>query len=302
MKSLFLFLLLLGTIIEPHAQELLIARPTVFVYKNPASSGERAGIASIGMPVKLLEKSKNGKFWKISQDKGATGWITPSQVFTIDKRTQKEASFEVVRAYINNPHEGGKENEEVEKWIKNLKNDKTLTTSEQAELELFRLLTIQQIARTLQPNSSEWKTWLARHNDLLYNTDFGNTGYFLKAEYLWKLESSLPTTDPLKERIAYAAGTIETGGECEGYWVCVLERAMSKAGEYLKRHPKGKNATSVVQSLYEELQYMAPAEIKSMDASDQKIIKKLAAEWKAVLAKVADSPTKKQLISLFNKV
>ncbi len=77
---------------------------------------------------------------------------------------------------------------------------------------------------------------------------------------------------------------------------------MSKAGEYLKRHPKGKNAAWVVKNLQEELQNMDPAEIKNMDATDQKLTKKLATEWKSVLAKVADSQSKKQLLTLFNKI
>lgn len=302
MKSLFLFLLLLGTAIELRDQEGMISRPKVFFYKTPTTSGESAGMLGIGTRIKVVEKSKNGKFLKVSHDKGPTGWISTTQLLNIDNLSLKEASLAVIRAYMSNPHEGGEENDEVEKWVKSLKSDKTLTTTEQAELELYRLLTIQRIARTIQPNSDEWKTWVARHNDLLYNTDFGNTGYFLKADYLWKLESSLPATEPLKERIAYEASTIETGGECEGYWVCVLERAMSKAGEYLKRHPKGKNTPAVVQSLQEEFQNIDPAEIKNMDASDQKLTKKLATEWKSILSKVADSSSKKQLLAIFNKV
>ncbi len=302
MKPLFSFLLLLSTIVSLYAQDFMIASPKVVSYKTPASSGASAGTYSIGTTVKLLEKSTNGKFLKVSQEKGATGWVTSSQVVALNKRMVKEVALVVARSYMATPKEDGKANAEVENWLKSLKLDKTLTPSEQAELELYRLLTIQRIARTIQPDSNEWKTWIARHNDLLYNTDFGNAGYFLKAEYLWKLESSLPATEPLKERIAYEAGKLETGGECEGYWVCVLERAMSKAGEYLKRHPKGKNAVSVVQSLAEEFQYMEPAEVKNMDASDQKIAKKLAAEWKNVLANVADSPAKKQLLTIFGKI
>lgn len=302
MKPIFSFLLLLGIIVNLHAQEWMIARPTVFFYKMPATSGESTGMPGIGTRVKVVEKSKNGKFLKVSQDKGITGWVTTAQLISIDKLSPKVASLAVIRAYMSNPHEGGEENAEVEKWVKNLKSDKTLTITEQVELELYRLLIIQRIARTIQPDSNEWKTWIARRNDLLYNTDFGNAGYFLKAEYLWKLESSLAANEPLKERIAYEAGKLETGGECEGYWVCVLERAMSKAGEYLKRHPKGKNAPAVVQSLQEEFQNMDTAEIKNMEAGDQKIAKKLATEWKAVLAKAADSPAKKQLLIIFNKV
>lgn len=284
------------------AQQLMIAQPKVVLYKTAAASGASVGKLTIGTAVKLVEKSKNGQFLKVSQEKGLTGWIATTQARSIDNLPLKEATLGVARNYINNPHEEGEYNAEVEKWVKALKSDKSMTAVELAELEFYRLLTIQRICRTIQPESAEWKSWLASHNDLIYNTDFGNSGYFLKAEYLWKLESTLANTEPLKERIAFEAGKIETGGECEGYWVCVLERAMSKAGEYLKRHPKGKNAAWVVKNLQEELQNMDPAEIKNMDATDQKLTKKLATEWKSVLAKVADSQSKKQLLTLFNKI
>lgn len=284
------------------AQQLMIAQPKVVLYKTAASSGASVGKLTIGTSVNLLEKSKNGQFLKVSQEKELTGWIATEQALTIDKLAPKDAALAVVRSYIKTPNEGGEENVEVEKWLKALKSDKRMTLIELTELEFYRLLSIQRICRTIQPESPAWKNWLSNHNDLIYNTDFGNSGYFLKAEYLWKLEGTLASSEPLKERIAFEAGKIETGGECEGYWVCVLERAMSKAGEYLKRHPKGKNAPLVVQSLQEELQNMDPAEIKSLDTTDQKLTKKLALEWKAVLSKVADSQSKKQLVTLFNKI
>jgi hypothetical protein len=284
------------------AQDFIVAQPKASVFKNPASTGATVGTYRIGTKVKLLEKSANGKFLKVSQDKGAMGWVAYAQVVAFDKPTPKEVFLGIARNYMNKPKEGGVANVEVESWLTSLKTDKTLSPTEQPEIEFYRLVTVQRIARSIPFGTNELKTWVDSHKKEVYYTDFGNAGYFLKAEYLWKLESMLPATDPLKERVAYEAGKLETGGECEGYWVCVLERAMSKAGEYLKRHPKGKNAASVVQSLWEEFQNMDPAEIKNMDASDQKIAKKWAIEWKAVLAKAADSPSKKQLISLFNQV
>lgn len=284
------------------AQDYMIVQPKVSSFKNPASTGAIAGTYRIGARVKLLEKSANGKFLKVSQEKGATGWVTSAQVAPFDKPMPKEVFLGIARNYMNKPKEDRSANIEVENWLTSLKTDKTLSPTEQTEIEFYRLVTIQRIARSIPFGTNELKTWVDSHKKEVYYTDFGNAGYFLKGEYLWKLESALPATDPLKERIAYEAGIIETGGECEGYWVCVLERAMSKAGEYLKRHPKGKNASSVVQSLWEEFQNMDPAEIKNMDASDQKIAKKWATEWKAVLSKTADSSSKKQLIALFNKV
>lgn len=284
------------------AQDFIVSQPKVSSFKNPASTGATAGTYRIGVKVKLLEKSANGKFLKVSQDKGAIGWVASAQVAPFDKPTPKEVFLGIARNYMNKPKEEGAANIEVENWLNSLKTDKTLSPTESAEVDFYRLLTIQRIARSIPFGTNELKAWVDSHKKEVYYTDFGNAGYFLKADYLWKLESTLPSTDPLKERIAYEAGIIETGGECEGYWVCVLERAMSKAGEYLKRHPKGKKASSVIESLWEELQNMDPAEIKNMDTSDQKIVKKLATEWKVVLAKAADSPSKKQLIALFNKV
>lgn len=284
------------------AQDFIVSQPKVSAFKNPAPTGATAGTYRIGVKVKLLVKSANGKFLKVSQDKGAIGWVASAQVAPFDKLTPKEVFLGIARNYMNKPKEEGAANIEVENWLNSLKTDKTLSPTESAEVDFYRLLTIQRIARSIPFGTNELKAWVDSHKKEVYYTDFGNAGHFLKAEYLWKLESTLPATDPLKERIAYEAGIIETGGECEGYWVCVLERAMSKAGEYLKRHPKGKKASSVIESLWEELQNMDPAEIKNMDTSDQKIVKKLATEWKVVLAKAADSPSKKQLIALFNKV
>ncbi|AYQ31637.1 SH3 domain-containing protein [Runella sp. SP2] len=283
------------------AQEYMIAHPKVSAFKNPASTGATAGTYRIGTKVKLLEKSANGKFLKVSQEKGATGWVASAQVVVLDKPTPKEVSLGIARSYNNKPKEGGAANVEVENWLNSLKTDKMLTPTELAEVEFFRLVTIQRIARSIPFGTNELKSWTDSHKKEVYYSDFGNAGHFLQQDLLWKLETTVPATDPLKERIAYEASQLETGGECEGYWVCVLDRALSKSGEYLKRHPKGKNANTLVQSVLEEFKYLDPAEVKSYDAADQKLAKKSANDWKNILSKTAESAEKKQLIALLNK-
>ena len=283
------------------AQEYMIAQPKVNAFKNPASTGATAGTYRIGTKVKLLEKSANGKFLKVSQEKGATGWVASAQVVVLDKPTPKEVSLGIARSYNNKPKEDGAANVEVENWLNSLKTDKTLSPIEQTEVEFYRLVTIQRIARSIPFGTNQLKSWVGGHKKEVYFTDFGNAGHFLNGELLWKLESTVPANDPLKERIAYTGSQLETGGECEGYWVCVLERALSKSGEYLKRHPKGKNANALVQSVLEEFKYLDPAEVKSYDAADQKLTKKSANDWKNILGKTADSANKKQLIALLNK-
>lgn len=283
------------------AQEYMIAQPKVSSFKNPASTGATAGSYRIGTKVKLLEKSANGKFLKVSQEKGATGWVTTTQVVPFDKPTPKDISLNIARNYNNRPKEDGAANVEVENWLNSLKTDKTLSPIEQTEVEFYRLVTIQHIARSIPFGTNQLKSWVDGHKKEVYFTDFGNAGHFLNGELLWKLESTVPANDPLKERIAYTGSQLETGGECEGYWVCVLERALSKSGEYLKRHPKGKNANALVQSVLEEFKYLDPAEVKSYDAADQKLTKKSANDWKNILGKTADSANKKQLIALLNK-
>ena len=283
------------------AQEYIIAQPKVTAFKNPASTGVTAGTYRIGTKVKLLEKSANGKFLKVSPEKGAAGWVSSIQIVPFDKPTPKEVFLNIARNYDNKPKEGGVANVEVENWLTSLKTDKTLTPTEQAEIEFYRLVTIQRIARSIPFGTNELKSWVDSHKKEVYYSDYGNAGHFLNGDLLWKLEATVPATDPLKERIAYAGSQLETGGECEGYWVCVLDRAFSKSGEYLKRHPKGKNANALVQSVLEEFKYLDPAEVKSYDASDKKLVKKSANDWKNILSKTADSAGKKQLIAILNK-
>lgn len=301
MKNLFSILFALFFSLSVVAQEYMVAQPKVSAFKNPASTGATAGSYRIGTKVKLLEKSANGKFLKISQDKGATGWVTPSQIVALDKPTPKEVSLSIARSYNNKPKEGGAANVEVESWLTSLKTDKTLTPTELAEVEFFRLVTIQRIARSIPFGTNELKSWTDSHKKEVYYSDYGNAGHFLQQDLLWKLEATVPATDPLKERIAYEASQLETGGECEGYWVCVLDRALSKSGEYLKRHPKGKNANALVQSVLEEFKYSDPAETKTYDAADKKLVKKSANDWKNILSKTTDSADKKQLIAILNK-
>lgn len=301
MKKLLSFLFASFFSLSVVAQEYMVAQPKVSAFKNPASTGATAGTYRIGTKVKLLEKSANGKFIKVSQDKGATGWVTSTQVMPFDKPTPKEVLLGVARTYANKPKEGGAANVEVENWLTSLKTDKTFSQAEQAEIEFYRLITIQRIARSIPFGTNELKSWVNSHKKEVYYSDFGNAGYFLSPDLLWKLESTVPTNDPLKERIAYAGSQLETGGECEGYWVCVLERALSKSGEYLKRHPKGKNGPALVQSVLEEFKYLDPAEVKSYDAADQKLTKKSASDWKNILSKTAESSEKKQLIAILNK-
>ncbi|MBB3839481.1 hypothetical protein FHS57_003490 [Runella defluvii] len=301
MKNLFSILFVLLFSLSVVAQEYMVAQPKVSAFKNPASTGATAGSYRIGAKVKLLEKSANGKFLKISQDKGATGWVTPSQIVALDKPTPKEVSLSIAHGYNNKPKESGAANVEVESWLTALKTDKTLTPTELAEIEFFRLVTIQRIARSIPFGTNELKYWTDSHKKEVYYSDYGNAGHFLQQDLLWKLEATVPATDPLKERIAYEASQLETGGECEGYWVCVLDRALSKSGEYLKRHPKGKNANALVQSVLEEFKYSDPAETKTYDAADKKLVKKSANDWKNILSKTTDSADKKQLIAILNK-
>jgi|GEM_PF-3361313 len=301
MKTLFSSLLTVCSISLLHAQDLMIASPKVTSYKNAAASGPSAGSYKIGSQVKLVEKSANGKFYKVSQDKGATGWITSAQAVPLNKPTTKEVTLTVARNYNAKPSENSTANVEVENWLKAVKEDKSLTTTELAEVEFFRLVTIQRIARSIPFGTNQLKAWTDSHKKEVYYSDYGNAGHFLQQDLLWKLEATVPATEPLKERIAYEASQLETGGECEGYWVCVLDRALSKSGEYLKRHPKGKNANALVQSVLEEFKYSDPAETKTYDAADKKMVKKSVADWKTILSKTNDSPAKKELLVLLAK-
>ena len=302
MKYLFFALIASFFSLSILAQEYMVAQPKVSTFKNPASTGATAGNYRIGTKVKLLEKSANGKFLKVSQDKGATGWVTPSQIVALDKPTPKEIFLSIARSYNSKPKEDGVANVEVENWLNSLKTDKTLTHTELAEVEFLRLVTIQRIARSIPFGTNELKSWTDSHKKEVYYSDYGNAGHFLQQDLLWKLEATVPATDPLKERIAYEASQLETGGECEGYWVCVLDRALSKSGEYLKRHPKGTNASELVKSVLEEFRYLDPAEVKSYDATGQKLAKKSANDWKTILNKTAESSEKKQLIAVLNKL
>ncbi|MCA0234469.1 MAG: SH3 domain-containing protein [Bacteroidetes bacterium] len=301
MKKLLSFLFASFFSLSVIAQEYMVAQPKVSAFKNPALTGATAGTYRIGTKVKLIEKSANGKFIKVSQEKGPTGWVASAQVIPSDKPTPKEIFLGIARSYVNKPKEGGAANVEVESWLNSLKADKTLSPTEQAEIEFHRLITIQRIARSIPFGTNELKSWTDSHKKEVYYSDFGNAGHFLQQDLLWKLEATVPATDPLKERIAYEASQLETGGECEGYWVCVLERALTKSGEYLKRHPKGKNAHLLIKSVLEEFQYLDPTEVKSYDAADQKTAKKSANDWKNTLNKTAEHPEKKQLISILNK-
>lgn len=297
--SIFLFW---GLLNSATAQEWVITRPLTSLYKEPFLKGQSNGSIAIGSSVKLLEKSSNGKALKVSSSTGKIGWIGSSQAQIIDQKPLNTILLEAARAYMLRPEEESSPNLEVEKWITNLKNDKSFTSLQLAELELYRLLCIQKIARTVQPDNTKLKTWISTHKNYVYYSDYGNAGYFLDPQLLWKLESSLPANTPLKEQVAFEASNLEIGGECEGYWVCVLERAMNKAGNYLKKHPNGKNAAFFVNNLKEELGSLPIDSIKEMDAADQKSTKKLANEWRAVLAKVPDSAAKKSLLAIFNKI
>jgi hypothetical protein len=297
--SIFLVWGLLNSAI---AQELVITRPATSLYQEPSLTGKPNDSVGIGSSVKLLEKSRNGKALKISSSTGKIGWIGTNYTKIIDPKSLHTILLEVARAYMLRPEEDSSPNLEVEKWIMSLKNDKNFSSLQIAELELYRLLCIQKIARTVQPDNTKLKTWTSTHKGYIYYSDYGNAGYFLDPQLLWKLESSLPANTPLKEQVAFEASNLEIGGECEGYWVCVLERAMNKAGNYLKKHPNGKNAAFFVNNLKEELGALPIDSIKEMDAADQKSTKKLASEWRAVLVKVPDSAAKKSLLAIFNKI
>jgi hypothetical protein len=48
--------------------------------------------------------------------------------------------------------------------------------------------------------------------------------------------------------------------------------------------------------------HLDPAEVKSYDATGQKLAKKSANDWKTILNKTAESSEKKQLIAVLNKL
>ena len=98
--------------------------------------------------------------------------------------------------------------------------------------------------------------------------------------------------------IAWQAAHATHGGECEGFVECMSYRLQITQGEYLKRYPKGRYVTPILEEINEELSYMAKEAPNQRDN-----VKEIDfATWDKILTPLSKSPTLDKTQQLLKKI
>ncbi|WP_020394720.1 SH3 domain-containing protein [Thiolinea disciformis] len=154
----------------------------------------------------------------------------------------------------------------IDKTIPNIKN-----TAIKAEMELLRLLALQETLNTISSNSimndsrrsdKAYTDWLAQYRKSFDLFDDEISGrWLIPVKYYWHLADKYAKTQAGDE-LAWQASQASLGGECEGDISCNLHRESLTRGEYLRRFPAGKYVNQSLIELKEVLDFIH-SELKS---------------------------------------
>src|SRR5688572_28380368 len=90
----------------------------------------------------------------------------------------------------------------------------------------------------------------ANAKDIVYSDP--SAEYYVRSDRFWDLQEEYKGTS-IADDIAWAAAQNPMAGECEGDVNCYLYLVISTNGEYLKRYPNGKKASTAISDIGEAL-------------------------------------------------
>lgn len=269
--GLMLLLWLLGAgvaqaAIEAHLPmdgKKIVTASAVQVRQGPSVNTAVLGRLKLGVTVQASARTRTevsvGQlrgYWYQVSDGRLAGWVFGAFLRDFDAAKQEAIWLELARSRSTNKHLGFADYADTFGFISSVLpqvRDKVAGV----ELEFNRLLVLQRSVDQIpfgQGGRQPYKRWLERHTGRVFYDEI-SAQWLVRAEDFWQLADRIPNTR-LGDDIALYAANAPLGGECEGDPACNLGRMQMTDGEYLKRYPRGRHVSKVLQAMDEVLVFI----------------------------------------------
>lgn len=237
---------------------------------------------------------KNPAWYKVSYSSGgktSSGWVSANAVNDLNSSGRTQIYHQIVERNFNAQMDFASASELAD-FLTRI--DGELDESEKsAEVRLKRLQAIRSALRAVPADktaATPYKEFLKAHDtEIVYNEPAGQ--WLVTANQFWALHEKFKKSN-LAESIAWEAANNPLPGECEGYVNCYLFDMRMRFGEYLNRHPAGRNSAEALKNITDYLSpIVADSSQKNIytgptDVTDRAEFNNLIAELRTIIARM----------------
>ena len=289
----------------------IVAGTGVRVRANPKVAAAEVGKLPFGTVLVTQQRSptqetvgaKKDYWYKVNSP--VKGWVFGGLLQDYDAKNPDKTAVQLVRGKL------GKSDRVMDSGVLNFSDavevsqyaqqatSKTKSVDLAGDLQLAYWQAVQQGLSAIpmsQDKKPPYVSWIkALGNQVFYHELAG--GYYIDPRTWWKLADQYKAAQ-MGDVIAWQAAHATHGGECEGFVECMSYRLQITQGEYLKRYPKGRYVTPILEEINEELSYMAKEAPNQRDN-----VKEIDfATWDKILTPLSKSPTLDKTQQLLKKI
>lgn len=237
---------------------------------------------------------KNPAWYKVSYNAGgktSSGWVSANAVNDLNSSSRTQIYHQIAERNFN-PQMDFAAASELADFLTKIDSDLD-ESNKSAELRLKRLQSIRSALRAVPGGGSDaspYREFLkAYDSEIVYNEPAGQ--WLVTSNQFWALHEKFKKSD-LAETIAWEAANNPLPGECEGYVNCYLFDMRMRFGEYLNRHPAGRNSAEALKNITDYLSpIVADSSQKNIyngptDVTDRAEFNNLIAELRTIIARM----------------